>query len=224
MSGPEPEPSSQPTSGDGPTITRRRKATRFYRQPLGVVWLIGLVLIPLLLAVIGYGMLDRSRSQAGGESGPSGALPMLVEPTPAGESPRAPPPGLALAPLSIARQGDGVTLNGNLPDPTAKRTLLDAVVTSMGDDVNVFDNLQVVPGIKALDCSAAAPVFEAAAAIPDFTLNVSGDTVTLAGTAANADDAGAVEDAATQAWPNVNIVSKLEIASLEGPPAPPGPR
>ncbi len=58
------------------------------------------------------------------------------------------------------------------------------MIASVGDDINIIDNLGVNPDIKALDFSKAGPVFEAAATIPDFSLTVNGDTVTLAGTAA----------------------------------------
>jgi peptidoglycan-binding protein ArfA len=175
-----------------------------------------------LLGVIGYGMLDRSRSQNGGEPEPGGALPTLIEPTLPGVRSAAPPPGLALAPVSIVRHGDEITLDGNLPNPAAKRVLLDSVIASAGDDINIIDNLGVIPNIKALDFSAAGPVFEAAAAIPDFRLIVNGDTVTLAGTAASEDDEDAVEDAAEDAWRGVNIVNKLQISVPIAPTGAPG--
>lgn len=189
--------------------TRRRKAFRLYRRSPGRAWLAGLVFVPLLLALIGYGMFDRSRSQNGGQPGPAGVLPTLVAPAPAGV-----PPGLTLAPLSITGHGNEITLEGNLPDPAARRTLLDMVIASMGSDVNVIDNLTVVPGSKALDFSAAGPVFEAGAGIRDFSLAVHGDTVTLAGTAATAIQADALENAAEDAWKNVNIVNTLTIESM----------
>jgi peptidoglycan-binding protein ArfA len=211
MSGAEPDP------GDSPTTTQWRRASRFYRQPPGLAWLIGLVLAPLLLGVIGYGMLDRSRLQAGGGPELGGALPTLIEPP---GMPSAPPPsGLALAPLSVIRHGNEFTLNGDLPDTAAKRALLDSLIASVGDDVNIIDNLGVDPNIKALDFSSAGPVFKAAAAIPDFSLTVHGDSVILAGTAPTEGDEAAVTDAAVNAWQNVNIVNKVEIAG----PVAPGP-
>lgn len=213
---PESEAESGPASDAD--STEWRKASRFYRRPLGLAWLIGLVLVPLLLAVIGNGMLDRSRLQTGGEPSPGGALPTLIEPG-AGAAP-APPAGLALAPLSITRSPDGVTLTGDLPDPAVKQSLLDAVIGAMGEDVNVFDNLTVTPGVKALDVANTGPFFEAASTIPDFSLTVDGDTVTLSGTAAKANDVETVADAAVAAWPNVNIVNKISVKGAPLPPAP----
>jgi peptidoglycan-binding protein ArfA len=208
---------AEPGSGDRPTTTQWRRAARFYRRPPGLAWLIGLVLAPLLLGVIGYGMLDRSRSQAGGEPGPGGALPTLTQPS--GTPSAAPRAELALAPLSIVRSGNEITMNGELPDEAAKRGLLDSVIASVGDDVNIVDNLEVNPNIMALDFSSAGPVFKAAAAIPDFSLTVSGDSVTLTGTATTEGDEAAVTDAAVNAWQNVNIVNEVKIIG----PVAPGP-
>lgn len=187
----------------------------FLRSYSGRVWLTAAVLIPLLLGVVGYAMFDRARQDDGGEPAPAGPLPTLTEsstgdtgaPSPA---PRAEP---MMAPLSIVRRGNEVTLTGDLPDPAAKRRLLDAVVASI-DDITVVDNLNVVPDTKALDFAAAAPLFDAATLIRNFTLTVDADTVTLGGTAVKAADADAVGEAAEQVWPRVDIVNKLEISSL----------
>lgn len=198
MSDSDPDPGSKRTSS-------------FFRSYAGRAWLVMLVLGPLLLGVIGYAMFQRARLENGGEPNPAGPVPTLTESSQATAA--AAPPALALAPLSIVRRGNEVTLAGELPDPAAKRRLLDAVVTSI-DDVNVIDNLDVVAGVRALDFSGAAPLFDAATLIRDFTLNVDGDTVTLGGTAVKSEDADAVGEAAAQAWPRVNIVNRLEISSL----------
>lgn len=189
---------------DAPVATGLRKSTGWYRRPPGLAWLIGVVLIPLLLAVIGYSVHDRSQPEA---VEPSGPLPTLNETS---GVPLAPPPGLALAPLSIVRDGDTITLDGEMPSAQAKRVLLDTVIASVGQDVNVIDNLEINPDVKALDFSSAGPFFDAAAGIPDFTLGVDGDTVTLTGTAAVQADQDAVEGAAVTAWPYVNIVDNIE--------------
>lgn len=206
------EPDSQAGSGDvrAPGAdSAPRRVVGYYRRPPGVVWLIGAALIPLLLAVIGYGMTDRSsRSQA---AEPGGPLPTLSE-HPVPEIPPAPPPGLALAPLAITRGDSGITLDGQFPTAQAKRVLLDMVIESVGDDVNVFDNIEIIPDVKALDFSSAEPFFTAAADIPDFGLDINGDTVTLTGTAATPEDHNAVQGAATKAWPDVNIVDRIEVA------------
>jgi peptidoglycan-binding protein ArfA len=89
---------------------------------------------------------------------------------------------------------------------------LDAVITST-DDVTVIDRLGLAPGVTTPDFMVSAPVFEAAAVISDFALSIAGDTVTLAGTAARAAEAAAVEEAAKDAWPRADIVDEFVISS-----------
>jgi peptidoglycan-binding protein ArfA len=173
-----------------------------------VVWLIGVALIPLLLAAIGYGVTDRSLRSEPAE--PSGPLPTLSE-HPIPEIAPAPPPELALAPLAIIRGENGITLDGQFPTPQAKRALLDMVIEAMGDNVNIFDNIEVTPDTRTLDFSSAQPFFTAAANITDFGLDVNGDTVTLSGTAELREDHDAVQAAATKAWSNVNIVDRIDV-------------
>ncbi|MEZ0363799.1 OmpA family protein [Mycobacterium sp. pUA109] len=218
-------PESEAGSDEAPAATEWRKAAAWYRRRPGLAWLIGLVLIPALLGVIGYGVNDRSRSQ---EATPSGALPTLTETSAVGAPsavgvPPAVPPQLALAPLSIVRSGDQITLDGDMPSPEAKRVLLDTVIAAVGQDVNINDNLGVNPDVKALDFSAAGPFFNAAAGIADFNLGVNGDTITLRGTAAVEADQDAVEDAAVKAWPNVNIADYIKIAGPVTPNETPAP-
>lgn len=210
-----PEPASRPVPEQIPaTASATAGVGTFFRSYSGRAWLTMLVLVPLLLGLIGYAMFQRARVENGGAPAPAEPVPTLSATAEATTTQRPPPPPeLQLAALSIVRRGNEVTLVGDLPDPAAKRQLLDAVVTSI-DDVNVIDNLNVVPGARALDFAGAAPFFDAATLIRDFTLNVDGDTVTLGGTAVKSADADAVGEAAEQAWPKVNIVNRLEISSL----------
>ncbi|GBE64775.1 hypothetical protein MFM001_12370 [Mycobacterium sp. MFM001] len=210
---------------DSDEAAETTQVARFYRRPLGVPWLIGLVVIPLLLGAIGYGLTERTRSQ---ENGPTGALPTLAPPTSGGASPPAPTiPPISLAPVSITRNGNDITLRGEFPDDKAKRALLDAVIASVGSEANVIDELGINPDINALDFSDAGPVFNAAASIPNFRLSVSGDTITLAGTTPSIDQADAILQAADDAWPNLNIDNQIEVSGPITPipaPAPaPGP-
>lgn len=191
--------------------TEWRRVAKFYRRPLSVPWLIGLIVIPLLLAAIGYGVTDRTRSES---SGTVGQLPTLAPPASREASPTAPTiPPISLAPLSVTRNGKDITLRGDFPDAKAKAALLDGVIASVGSTANVIDYLGINPDVNSLDFSDAAAVFKAAASIPDFRLTVAGDTVTLAGTAATADQADAVLQAADDAWPNLNIDNQIETRS-----------
>lgn len=154
-------------------------------------WLIGAALLTVLFTTIGCGV----------RGGPP------EHPDDGGDSGAAPP-----AALSIIGRGNEITLTGDLPDPAAKRALLDAVITA-ADGVSVIDRLGIMPGIKTLDFAASAPVFETAAVLGDFTVTLTADTVTLAGTAAKAAEATAVATAARDAWPQARIVNEIATRS-----------
>jgi peptidoglycan-binding protein ArfA len=209
-------------SGEPPANTQWRRVSKFYRRPPGAAWLVGLVTIPLLLAAIGYGMVERSSPQA---AGPAGNVPTLTHTGTPGAAPKLPPiPAISLAPLSITRNGKNITLSGDFPDDIAKSALLEAVKSSVSPDVNVIDKTHINPNINALDFSDAGPVFSAAASITDFKLSVKGDTIILAGTTATTDQGDAVEQAAEDAWPNLNILDKMEVSVPSTLTNSPGPR
>jgi peptidoglycan-binding protein ArfA len=201
-------------SDEAPESTQWRRASKFYRRSLGLPWLIGLMVIPLLLGVIGYGEVNRNRSEV---NGPNGALPTLSARPGPSNAPTI--PSLSLAPLSITRSGNNITLHGDLPSAAAKESLVNAVKGSAGSNINITDKTRVNPDINSLDFSNAGPVFKAAASIPDFNFAVKGDTITLSGTAASGDQQEAVEQAADAAWHNLNIVDTM---SISGPVVPTG--
>jgi peptidoglycan-binding protein ArfA len=200
-----------------PETTQWRRASKFYRRPLGLPWLIGLVVVPLLLGVIGYGEVKRNRSEV---TGPTGVLPTLSAPP--GPSTASAIPALSLAPLSITRSGNSITLHGDLPNTAAKESLMNTVKASGGPNINIIDKVRVDPDVNSLDFSNAGPVFKAAASIPDFNLAVKGDTITLSGTAGTGDQQEAVEQAANAAWRNLNIVDTMSISGPVMPTGSPG--
>jgi peptidoglycan-binding protein ArfA len=175
-------------------------------RSLGLAWLIGLVVIPLLIAAIGYGAYDHTRSGAG----PSSAAPSI--------KPGA--PKLSLAPLSISRNGNNITLSGDFPDDSAKATLMKTLKGALGPGVSVIDQIKIDPSVDALDFSKAGPIFSDSASITDFNLTVNVDTVTLTGTAASTDQKNTIDQAATHTWSNLNVVDHLVV---NGPPPPRGP-
>jgi peptidoglycan-binding protein ArfA len=196
------------------------QAPRFYRQPLGRSWLIGLLVIPLLIAGIGSIMVHRSQSADGPAAGTSTSAV----------------PRLNLAQLSITRNANSITVSGDFPDDTSKGALMKAIKGGLTPDVNIVDQVHINPSAKALDFANAGPVFTASAPIPDFNLTVNVDTVILLGTAASFDQRTAIEKAAAAAWPGVNVVDRIEIKGPGGsapppatptssvaPPAPPPP-
>jgi len=208
-------------SDEAPEPTAWRRTSKFYRRRPGLPWLIGLVVIPLLLSVIGYAELDRNRPQI---NGPTGALPTLNVPNPHGGAPKTPTmPALSLSPVSIVRIDNDIKLFGDLPSPEGKDSLLEALKAGFGPNVNLVDGLRINPDIISLDFSNAAAVFKAAAPVPDFGLAVKGDTITLTGTAGSGDQQNAIEQAANAAWPNLNIVDTMGAngpVTSSGPPSP----
>jgi peptidoglycan-binding protein ArfA len=208
-------------SDEAPAATEWRRTSKFYVRLPGPPWLVALVVIPLLLAVIGYGELDRARP---GFNGPTGALPTLNAPKSPGGRPNTPKiPAIALAQVSVTRSGNDIKLSGDMPSPEAKESLLAALKGGFGPNINITDNVAINRDITALDFSNAAPVFKAAASVPDFGLAVKGDTITLIGTTGSGGQQDAVEQAADAAWPNLNIVDSMGIGGLVTSSAPPGP-
>ncbi|MDT5348207.1 MAG: peptidoglycan-binding protein ArfA [Mycobacterium sp.] len=99
---------------------------------------------------------------------------------------------MSLAPLSISRNGNNITLSGDFPDDSAKAALMNSLKGALPPGVNVVDQIHINPSVDALDFANAGPVFQASEAITDFDLSVNGDTVTLSGTASSADQQNAV--------------------------------
>jgi peptidoglycan-binding protein ArfA len=193
-----------------------QRAPEFRRRSLGLPWLIALVVVPLLIAAIGYGAFDRQRSG----TGPVGAVPTLAP------SSKSAAPKVSLAPLSITRNGNDFTLSGDFPDDFAKAALMNALNGSLPPGANIIDQIHINPNVDALDFAKAAPIFKDSAPIPDFSLTVSGDTVTLAGTAASQDQKNTLIQDSVRTWSNLNVVDKLVVngpVPTPAPPPPPGP-
>jgi len=190
-----------------------RTAAGSTRRSLGLPWLIGLVVIPLLIAAIGHAAFERPRS-----SGPSGALPTAARPGKSGA------PTLSLAPLSIARNGNNITASGDFPDDSAKAALMKALKGALPASANIVDRIRINPNVDALDFAHAGPIFADSASITDFNLTVNGDTIILAGTAASQDQKNTVGNDAKHIWSNLNVVDNLAFngpVPAPGPPAPP---
>ncbi|VBA43119.1 Peptidoglycan-binding protein ArfA [Mycobacterium innocens] len=190
---------SQPVSDMPPAPTR---AWRLRRHPLGVAWLIALAVIPLLIAAIGYGAFERPTSV----TGPAGELPTLTTTSSTSNA-----SDVSWSLLSISRSGNTITLIGDFPDDNSKAALLAALRNVLTPGVTVIDQIRIDPLVRALDFANAEPVFTAGAAIPDFSLKVERNTVTLSGTATSPDQKDAVERAAKTAWPGVTVANNIEV-------------
>lgn len=200
---------------ENPTVTGWRKVSRFYRRPPGFGWLLALAAIPLLLALIGYGITDRSKLDINGPdiNAPNVAAPTLSVPSVS-------LPGVSFAPLAILRNGNIITLNGDLPDLATRTGLFDMLKGVFGSGVQLVDNLNIKAGVTAPDLSSLGAVFRAAVSMPDFKFKIVGDTVSLIGTAASDAVKSAVEAAAKAAWPNLKLLNNIEVSAGETQAAP----
>ena len=132
-------------------------------------------------------------------------------------------PSLSWGALSLLRNGNDVTLTGDLPDRAAKTSLLDSVRGLFGPNVNVIDNLTIKDGVSIPDLSGIGTALKSDVDIPDFNWKVDGDTITLTGTAPSDDVKAAVEAAAKVAWPNAKIDNQIQVVSASPAPAPAAP-
>jgi len=187
------------------TATEWRRESRYYRRTPGLGWLLGLLLVPLLLGLIGWGTLGKPKVSV---STPSVSI----------TAPSLSVPSLNFAPLSIIRNGNDFTLSGDLPDLSVKTSLLNALKAALGPGVNLIDQLNIKAGVSAPDFSGLGALFKAAIDIPDFNFDLSGDTVTLTGTAPSEEVKAAVEAAAKAAWPNVTVVNNIVVKGATATP------
>ncbi len=208
-----------PGSEDSRTVTGYRTASRFYRRPPGVAWLLALVAIPLLLALIGWAGLHKSGNDVNANLPSVNPSATLTAPS----APNVNAPALNFAPLSILRNGKGFTLTGELPDITSKNALMDSLKLAFGPDIDLTDNLTVKAGVNAPDFAVLGSIFGSAVDIPDFHFDLNGDTLTLEGTAPSDKVKADVEAAAKAAWPNMKIVNNIAVTAASAPQAPPAP-
>jgi len=208
-----------PGSDENLTITGWRQATRYYRRAPGLGWLLALLLIPLLLGLLGWGVLnkpDKDIDLTAPTVSPTATLPEVT-------APNVNMPGLSWGALSLLRSGNDVTLTGVLPTEDAKTGLLNSVRGLFGPSVNVIDNLTVQDGVSIPDLSGIADALKPDVDIPDFSWKVEGDTITLTGTAPSEDVKAAAEVAAKAAWPDAKIDNQIQVVSAAAPAAPAPP-
>jgi peptidoglycan-binding protein ArfA len=193
------------------STTQWRPAARFYRRPPGFGWLLGLLLIPLIIAAIGWHTLPRKELSAPNVTVPSASVSV---PSVSMNAPTI--PALSFAPLSIVRNGNDFTLSGDLPDGTVKAGLLDTLKGAVGGGATLIDNLNLKAGEKLPDLSGLGAVLKAAADVPDFSFKLDGDTITLTGTAPSEDVKAAIAAAAKTAWPTARINNEIQVKAATG--------
>lgn len=170
----------------------------------GPPWLIALLVIPLLLAAIGYEVSARSPSRRV-SSAPS---------TSAGA------PKFSLAAFSMVRSGNSVTLTGDFPDESAKAVLRNVLTGALPPGLDIVDQIRIDPAVDALDFAKAKPVFSDSASIADFALTVGGDTITLTGTAASPEQSNSIDTDAKRIWSTLNVVDNLVVNAPAAAPSP----
>src|SRR6478672_4862423 len=129
------------------TVADWRTESRLYRQKPGAGWLLAFLAIPVLLALIGWGALDRANN--------SGELAMpSVDPSATLSVPTMPPddtgtasPAAEYPPMSITRNGNRLALAGELPDEETKSRLIEVLGQVMPGAV-IDDQFTVTPGVK----------------------------------------------------------------------------
>ena len=184
----------------------------FYRRPPGFAWLLAMLLIPLLLAAIGWAWQNSSDGYVDAGAPSVNASATLTAPNAAeANAPNAAEPEMNFAPLSIAQTGDGFTLAGEVPNLEAKTALSESLRLAFGSGIGLVDDVVVKPGVNAPDFAALGSILGAAVDISAFKFELKGDTVTLSGTAPAEDSRTEVEAAVKAAWPNMKVVNNIQV-------------
>ncbi|MBI3213357.1 MAG: OmpA family protein [Mycobacterium sp.] len=196
------------------TITGWQKTTRYYRRKPGPGWLLALIVVPVLLALLQWGVLDTSRGDTAAAPSTT-AVSSTAAPALSAEDTA---PAVDLAPLSILRSGNDIAVTGEVPDLAAKTSLLDGLATVFGPPVNLIDNLTIHTGVRTVDFGGVAAAFAPTAGIVDFGWNLAGNTVTLTGSAPSDAVKADTEKAARAAWPDLLFDNEIRVVPGVAPP------
>lgn len=190
-------------------ITDWRRTSRFYRRPPTLGLLVAVIAVPLLLGLIGWGGMDRSDREA------APTVP-TVNPSATLTETNVEVPTVTLAPLSLRRNGNEVTVTGQVPDEPTRAATLDRT-RALLPDANVIDLLTVIGGVSAADLTGLDDVLQAAVTVPDSEISIEGNTVTLTGTAPTDQVKAGVESATRGAWPNLKVVNNIAVNAPAAP-------
>ena len=125
-------------SGEDRVVGAWRPESKLYRRPPGLRWALAALIVPLVLAVIGW---------AGSAGSDDAAQPSAPPPVPSATATPAPPtttsvpPAGPFGPFSMARTGNGYTLGGEMPEDQ-KRELVDAIRFAL-PGATVVDEIEV---------------------------------------------------------------------------------
>ncbi|MDT5069547.1 MAG: peptidoglycan-binding protein ArfA [Mycobacterium sp.] len=203
--------------------------SKLYRRRPGLGWLLALLVVPALIALIGWAGTDRATDDVALTTpsvNPSASL--TASPSPSAPTKTTGMPAGGYAPFSVVRNGNvgdpagamGFTVSGEVPDAATKTSLIQALVTTM-PGAKIVDGLKIAPGVTVPDVAGLGGLFSAAIGIPGFGMNLVGDTVTLTGTAPSEELKAAAQSAAIATWPGVKVVNDIQVDAPSTPAAPP---
>lgn len=145
----------------------------------------------------------------------------LVEPRPSEATTGSDMPWPAeLTPLRIESTGNGIRLQGTVPDESTRAEYLAAARKALGRAHRVEDALEVAPGAARPDwLSHVGPALAALASVEGLTAIVDADHVFLEGTVDSDAHRTEIADAVTAAFgAPFTVVNRMAIAEPEPPP------
>ena len=191
--------------------------SKFHRRRPGVGWVLALVVVPLVLALIGWAVSSRTTDTAGTATAP-GVVPPAS--SAASTAPPAPAGTAKYGDMAIVRTGNGFTLTGVMPDAALKDSLATSLKQAM-PGARIDDQLTIRPGVEGPEFSGLGGLFGSAVDIPGFSATLANDTVTLAGTAPSLVDKAAAEASVKSTWPDAVIANDIRVGAAGGTSAPP---
>ncbi|MFC7676592.1 hypothetical protein ACFQWH_26155 [Mycolicibacterium sp. GCM10028919] len=195
-------------SGEDRVVGDWRPESKLYRRPPGIRWVLAALIIPLVLAVIGW---------AGSSGSDDAAEPPSPSPVPsATAAPAPPPPSSTTVPpagpfgaFSMARTGNGYTLGGEMPEDQ-KRELVDAIRFAL-PGATVVDQIRINPKVRAPDAALLGGVFSVTPDVTGFDLRLANGTVRVTGTAQSEKQKADVTSAVGEAWPGTRVVNDIRV-------------
>lgn len=216
----------RPAGGDHSTTTRLtgyRTEVGHYRRPLlGVPWIVGLILVPALLAGIGLatrpasGVAAQPSAQASTPAASASAAPSGTSASPSASVPAAP----ANAVLELSQVGSTLTLSGVVADAATQAAVVKATRDAYGTGVTVINQIKVASGAPAVDPAAFGTIAGQLKGLSGVIFDAGANQVKVSGVAPTDAVKASALDAIKAAYPGATIDSTgLVVGSTTTPPA-----